>query len=371
VKPLDGIVVLDLTRLLPGAAATQTLAAFGAEVIKVEEPGTGDYGRMMPPLVDGMGAVFRQVNRGKKSIAVNLKTPRGRDLLLGLAQKADVLIEGFRPGVMKRLGLDAEALQARNPRLIYATISGYGQSGPWAGMAGHDINYMALAGVLDLIGLPDGAPVIPGVQLADLAGGTLQALIGILLALAARAKTGRGQRVDVGMMQGLEALLPVARAWLGATGAAPERGRQTLSGRYACYNVYQARDGRWLAVGALEPKFWADLCRRLGCEQFVPDQFAEGARQQEIIAALREIFRQQDSRRWFESLKEYDCCVTPVLRLDEAETPAGVAPWLGSTPGRIEGAAPLLGEHTQPVLREAGVSQQEIDALAREGVIQG
>lgn len=288
-RPLDGLAVLDLTRLLPGAAATQLLANYGAEVIKIEAPGVGDYARHMPPLIDGEGAVFRASNRGKRSVALDLKNPRDAEAFRRMAAGADVLIEGFRPGVMRRLGLDYEALRPLNERLIYASLTGYGQSGPYAAQAGHDVNYLALGGLLGLTG-PEDAPAIPGAQVADLAGGALQAVIGILLALEARHRTGRGQHVDVAMLDGVAWLMTLPLAVYSATGHSPERARTTLSGRYACYNLYRAREGRWLAVGALEPKFWAALCQRLGCPEFEADQFAEGSRQAEIKSALDRIF---------------------------------------------------------------------------------
>src|SRR5579871_3534830 len=216
-RPLDGLVVLDLTRLLPGAAATMQLASFGAEVIKIEEPGRGDYAREIPPLLDGQGAVFQLVNRGKKSVVLDLKSDAGRAALLRLAGTADVLVESFRPGTAARLGLGYETLAARNPRLIYVSIIGYGQQRAWSALAGHDINYQALSGVLDLNGECGGPPLIPGVPLADLAGGALQAVNGVLLALAAREKTGRGQAVDVSMADGAAWLLSVPLAMLAAT----------------------------------------------------------------------------------------------------------------------------------------------------------
>ena len=303
-RPLDGVTILDLTRLLPGAAATMLLANFGAEVIKIEESGGGDYARRMPPLIDGEGVVFRATNRGKKSIVLNLKSADGKATFRGLAAKADVLIEGFRPGVMKRLALDYEALRPQNERLIYVSVTGYGQSGPNAGMAGHDINYIALGGLLDITG------AIPGAQIADLAGGSLQAVIGILLALVARQKTGRGQFVDVSMLDGVTWLMALPLAVYSATGELPAPGATMLSGRYACYQTYRAADGRWLAAGALEPKFWAALCGKLGCPEFIPDQFAEGERQAEIIESLRRIFRTKSTAEWLEVFNGADVCVT-------------------------------------------------------------
>jgi alpha-methylacyl-CoA racemase len=356
-RPLDGITVLDLTRLLPGGAATLLLANFGADVIKIEEPRAGDYGRSMPPFLSGEGAVFHLINRGKKSVALDLKDVRGMEAFLSLASRADVVIESFRPGVMARLGLDYDTLSARNGRLIYVAISGYGQQGPRRGMAGHDINYQALGGTLDITGEEGGPPVIPGVQIADLAGGAMQAVIGVLLALAARAQTGRGQMVDVSMMDGAAWMLPVALAFHQATGTLPERGAGVLTGRYACYHLYRCADGHWISVGALEPKFWSALCRALDCEQFIPDQFAEGERRKEMIAALSRIFETRAAEEWIAFLTPYDACVAPVHNVAEVMCDFGlgegetvVAPKLSATPGRLGGPPPRLGEHTQDVL---------------------
>jgi crotonobetainyl-CoA:carnitine CoA-transferase CaiB-like acyl-CoA transferase len=341
VRPLDGITILDLTRLLPGAAATMLLANFGAEVIKIEEPGGGDYARQMPPLIDDEGAVFRATNRGKKSIVLDLKTADGKATLERLAAQADVLIEGFRPGVMQRLGLDYETLRPLNERLIYVSLTGYGQTGPNAAMAGHDINYIALGGLLDITG------AIPGAQIADLAGGSLQAVIGVLLALAARHKTGRGQFVDVSMLDGVTWLLALPLAVYSATREIPAPGATMLSGRYACYQTYRAGDGRWLAAGALEPKFWAALCGKLGCPEFIPDQFAEGERQAEIVESLRKIFQTKSAAEWLELFRGSDVCVTLVRNIAEVDADRGseVIPKLSDTPGRAGDRPPRLDEH--------------------------
>lgn len=356
-RPLDGITVLDLSRLLPGGAATLLLANFGAEVIKIEEPGAGDYGRSMPPFLDWEGAVFHLVNRGKKSVVLDLKNPREKEAFLRLVPRADVLVESFRLGVMARLGLDYETLRRLNERLIYVAITGYGQDGADSAMAGHDINYLAQGGVLDITGAEGGPPVIPGVQFADLAGGAMQAVIGVLLALAARARTGQGQRVDCSMLAGAAWLLPVPLAFYQATGALPERGAGVLSGRYACYHLYRCADGRWISVGALERKFWESLCRALDCEQFVADQFAEGERRMEIIAALARIFETRAAGEWVERLRPYDACVAPVKNVAEIMRDLGlgkgesvVIPKLSATPGRLGGAPPRLGEHTGQTL---------------------
>ena len=344
---LEGIAVLDLTRLLPGAVATQYLADWGAEVIKVEQPGAGDYARTMSP------PVFRRTNAGKKSIVLDLKNSRCRDILKSLAATADVLIEGNRPGVMERLGLCYPELSALNKRLIYVSLTGYGQRGPYTDLAGHDINYMALGGVLGL-----NLPVIPGVQIADLVGGSMQAVMAILLALVTRHRTGQGQHLDVSMYAGVTSLLTIPLAGYRDTGCEPKPGAETLSGRYACYNIYEAADGRWLAVGALEAKFWAELCRRLDCEELIQRQFEEP--QQAVKARVAAIFRTQRAQDWFEQLRDSDCCVTPVRTVGEVAA---------ELPDRTGPPAPALGEHTIEVLSRAGLAPAELEELKRQGVI--
>ena len=345
---LDNVVVLDLTRLLPGAVATAYLAQNGAEVIKIEQPGEGDYARAIAP------EVFAATNGGKKSVSIHLKDLRGRDLLLKLVAKADVLIEGFRPGTMSRLGLSYDVVREINPRLVYASLTGYGQAGPYASLAGHDVNYLALGGALSL-----NLPVIPGIQIADLAAGAMQAVIEILLALLERMRTGAGRHLDISMLAGVQSLLTVPLAEHRRTGREPQTGEEILSGRYACYNLYQASDGRWLAVGALETKFWAELCRQIGGEDLIPLQFDEESRGRvkERVAA---IFRTRTAEEWFETLRDFDCCVTPLRTISEvaAELPP---PGSSSPPG--------LGEHTRTILRRCGIGDDQLDQLERDGVI--
>lgn len=353
---LDHITVLDLTRLLPGGAASAALQAEGAVVIKIEEPGTGDYARSMPPLIEGMGAVFRETNGGKKSVALNLKTAEGREAFLALAQTADILLEGFRPGVMARLELSYDLLSRRNPRLIYAAITGYGQLGQMALKAGHDINYLAISGVLSVIGSKSGTPVIPGVQLGDLAGGTMQAVNRILLALIERAQTGRGRFIDVSMTGGLSALMTIPNASYKASGKPMRCANETLTGRYACYNVYQSSDGAWFAVGALEPKFWRAFCIALNCEDLCAGQFAGEPRQTAIVARVAELFAARRGSEWREFWASIDACVTPVLSVAE-------------TPMMATGVAPELGEHTREILRGIGYNDARIDELAARGAI--
>lgn len=350
---LDGITVLDLTRLLPGGVATMWLANFGADVIKVEQPGVGDYARSTKPL-------FEATNRGKKSVEIDLKDPDGRAAFLHLADRADVVVESFRPGVMDRLGCGYEVLSARNPRLVYCAITGYGQTGPWRDMAGHDINYTAMAGLLELVGCSGGPPAIPATQIADLAGGSMQAVIGILLALLSRHRSGQGQFIDVSMMDGVAAMLPVALSQFQATGVLPERGAEFLTGKFACYNVYPTQDGRWLAVGALESKFWINLCTALGRTDFIADQYAPDSRQDEIKRALAGQFSEKTAAEWWTLLRAVECCVTPLRTLAEVaadphfeERPIGLIPKLSDTPARQCTAGPSLGEHTREILAAA------------------
>jgi crotonobetainyl-CoA:carnitine CoA-transferase CaiB-like acyl-CoA transferase len=390
-KPLDGITVLDLTRLLPGAVATMTLGDFGADIIKIEEPGLGDPARQSRAGIKQPGAYFLATNRNKRSIAINLKQPAGRQIFLELANKADVIVEGFRPGVMDRLGIGYEILKKLNPRLVYCAITGYGQDGPYRGNAGHDINYISIAGLLGVNGMTDGPPVIPGVQIADLAGGSMHAVIGILLALQARERTGEGQMVDVSMMDGSLAMMFVPFAAYLANGAQPQRGAQGLSGRYACYQVYQTKDGRFLALGALEPKFWVNACRVLGREDLIDIQFVDDE-QRECIRALSDIFQTKTAHEWLAAFEGVDTCLALVKDVEEMfddpqvkhrgliaeiDHPESgkikqIAPTvkLSGTPGEMRSPPPLLGEHTSEVLRELGYSDDIINKLSRDGVIQ-
>ena len=368
---LEHITILDLTRLLPGAAATQMLAAFGARVIKIEQPGLGDYARHGFGS-KGVNPLFLETNRNKQSIALNLKKDGGKLVLRQLVERADMLIESFRPGVMDRLELDYEALAKCNPKLIYVALSGYGQRGEYSQMAGHDLNYLGMAGVLDEIGTP-AAPAMLGVQLADLAGGSYQVVMGALIALEARHRTGTGQFVDVSMMDGVTGLLPVPYSMFKASGSPPQRGNELLSGRYACYNIYRTSDGRWITVGALEAKFWASLCHELGCPELVPAQFSLD--QTEVKSRVAAIFVTDTAEAWFARLRHKDCCVAPVRTIDEvhkdphfAEHPIGMGPKLAATPGAYVSEAPALGEHTAAVLRELGYADEQIDHLKETGI---
>jgi crotonobetainyl-CoA:carnitine CoA-transferase CaiB-like acyl-CoA transferase len=317
-KPLDHITVLDLTRLLPGAVATMWLGDFGANVIKIEDKKSGDPARHMPPFINGEAAIFLATNRNKKSITLDLKNPDDKESFLKLAATADVLVEGFRPGVMRRLGFDYETLKILNPRLVYCSISGYGQDGPYREIGGHDINYMAISGALGLNGLAGDRPAIPGVQIADLAGGSMQSVMGILLALMARAKSGAGQFVDVSMMDGAFNMMQVPLSIFFATGHSPQSGNETLSGKLACYNIYETLDGRHLSLGALELKFWENACRVIGREDFISLHRGDDVEQEKCIAEVREIFKSKTAQEWLELFSKTDACLMLINNVEEA-----------------------------------------------------
>lgn len=388
--PLEGLVVLDLTRLQPGNYATMVMGDLGADVIKIEEPGRGDYVRWTPPMVGDMSAMHRVLNRNKRSVTLNLKNPKGAELLLKMVEGADVLIESFRPGVMDRLGVGYDALSQRNPGLIYAAITGYGQDGPYKDRAGHDLNYLAYGGVLGTGGVKEGPPVLPSVQVADLSG-AMMAVIGVLSALHKRQSTGEGELIDVGMMD-------VAISWLALhvapwfAGAEPlRRGEGYLNGGFPFYRVYECKDGGYMSVGALEPQFWAALCNALEMPELVGEQFSDADRQRQIHKLLEEKFLTKTRDEWTAALAGIDACVAPVNDFPEmaedpqvvaremmnpAPTPEapswrdlGVAVKLRRNPGSLSKGAPGLGEHNQEVYGGLGLSSDEVQTLSGEGAI--
>ncbi len=395
---LRGLRVLDLTFYLPGPYATLFLADLGAEVIKIENPAGGDPLRGLGPGGGSpAGSVFFQaVNRGKKSVALDLKSTEGRDLFLRLAATADGVIEQFRPGVARRLGIDHTAVRAANPRLTYVSLSGYGQTGPLAGEAGHDINYMARSGLLSLFAADE--LTLPPIQIADLNGGNLAA-IALLAGMLSARMTGEGSYVDVSMTDGLLSLMGLTVSnYLAAGGSPPERSNLFLAGGEPSYNVYRAADGRFLAVGALEPKFWANLCAVLA--QGDPEK--KGA---DTIAASREeaarVFATRPAEEWLRLTAGLDVCLAPVLTVAEAlqsdlvrerkmvtevggeagtgaagrqiASPLAVSPLTEAPDGGRPPArpAPRLGEHNRDILLALGLSGDEFADLARRGVISG
>jgi len=396
--PLAGLRVLDLSRLLPGGFCSLLLADLGADVLKVEDTGMGDYVRWSPPYVEGAddsarSALFLALNRNKRSIRLDLKSDAGKEILLKLAREHDVLLESFRPGVLERLGLGYERLARENPRLVCCAITGYGQDGPKRDAAGHDQNYLALGGLLGLTGEPGGPPTQSAVQIADVGGGGLMAAVGILAALRERERSGRGQVVDVSMFDGALSFLAMTAAAALTDGVAPRRGLMPLSGQFACYRPYECKDGGWVACGALEPKFWQAWCRGAGREDLIEQQFA--APGSDGVRAVEEAFRSRTRAEWEAFAAEHDCCVEPVLELSEAleselvrarqmvvelEQPGADAPVrllglpikLDRTPGDPTRApGPALGEHTDEVLAALGYGAEEIAALKASGTVAG
>jgi alpha-methylacyl-CoA racemase len=396
--PLSDVRVLDLTRLLPGGFCSQLLADFGADVVKVEDTGMGDYVRWAPPYYgeeaqQGLGtrsALYLSLNRNKRSIRLDLKSDGGREALLRLVRDADVVLEGFRPGVLDRLGVGYERMKERNRAVVYCAITGYGQTGPNTGRAGHDMNYLGLIGLLGLTGEPDRRPIQSAGQIADLGGGALMAAFGVMAALHEARRSGEGQVVDVSMADGaLSWLTMVAGAYL-CDGEVPRRGVGQLTGRFVCYLPYEAADG-YITMGALEPQFWARFCAGVGREDLVARQFEPTG--SEAWTEVAEIFRSRTRTEWKAFNDEHDAMIEPVLDLDEAldselvraremvvewEQPGlgpvrqlGLPVKLSRTPGTVHAPAPALGEHTREVLADAGLSPEEIEALLESGAAAG
>lgn len=372
-RPLDGLRVLDLSRLLPGPFATMLLADLGAAVDKVEDPKAGDYLRTMPPLAsDGMNAIFHGLNRSKRSLVLDLKRPEGRDALLRLLPRYDVLVESFRPGVLARLGLGHDVLLATHPGLIVCAITGYGQDGPLASRAGHDLNYLARAGVLGFTGPADGPPQPPGMQVADVGGG-LYGVIGVLAALHERARTGAGKVVDVAMSEAA-ASFAIFGFGLRAGGLDPGRGRDVLMGGIAPYRTYATRDGGAVALAALEPKFWMAFCAGVGIPAEM-QALVPGPHQAALQEKLEALFASRTRDEWTAFGEAHDCCLEPVATPEEALAAPqvlarglvareGDALHLGTPAGKpAAGPAPRQGADTDAILREAGLSEDDIAAL--------
>jgi len=402
--PLEGIRVLDLSRLLPGGFCSLLLADFGADVVKVEDTGMGDYIRWSPPYYEGThdsakSALFLSLNRNKRSIRLDLKSEGGREALLALVRDADVVLESFRPGVLERLGVGYERMREENPRIVYCAISGYGQTGPKRDASGHDMNYLGLVGLLGLTGAGGGEPVQAAGQIADLGGGALMAAFGILAALRERdgmpahpgrpgSGSGEGQLVDVSMADGALSWLAMVAAAYFADGTVPRRGELPLAGSLICYRPYECADG-WVSLGALEPKFWQAWCRGVGREDLVAMQFERPG--SAAHAQVEELFRARTRDQWEAFAREHDCCLEPILELDEALSSRlvaeremvvelnqpgatvpvrqlGVPVKLSRTPGehaRLPG--PALGEHTEELLAQAGFPPERIAELLECG----
>jgi crotonobetainyl-CoA:carnitine CoA-transferase CaiB-like acyl-CoA transferase len=383
-RPLEGIRILDLSRLLPGPFATLVLADLGATVDKLEDPELGDYLRHTPPHAEGTSVAFHGLNRGKRSIVLDLKSKDGIDAFVRLVASYDVLFDQFRPGVLARLGVGHEKLLEENPELIVCALTGYGQDGPLRDRAGHDLNYLGRAGLLGLMGPPDRPPQLPSFQLADIGGG-LWSVIAILAALRERDRTGKGTILDVAMTDCVVPFAAVALARLFG-GEVPQRGAEYLTGGIAAYNTYFTKDGESVTLGALEPKFLQRFCLGAGIP-FDPLAIVPGPHQAEMKARYAAVFGERTRAEWARFGREHDCCVEPVLRPDEllddplltargvfVKTSAGSATFHEyRTPvtRRDDGVAPApaAGEHAVRVLAEAGFSADEIAALRDTRVV--
>ncbi len=376
---LSGIKVLDLSRLLPGPYCSMILADHGARVIAIEDR------RFMDD-----GLFFSQLYRNKEHMSLNLKTEEGKKIFFRLANDADVILEGFRPGVVQRLGVDYDTVLKVNPKIIYCSISGYGQTGEYRDRAGHDVNYLSISGALDLIGQANHPPSIPGIQIADIAGGGMNAAIGILMALFARERTGKGQYIDISMTDGLVSFMPFAFFLKQITGQFPERGDSILSHRYACYNTYETADGRYISVGTVENRFWKNLCEFLEVPEYTPLQYDEN-RRQEIIDFMKTTFRKKTFKQWKKDLAGIDACCEPIQNFSEVlKNPLfreremivevtgkdgiktlviGVPVKLSETPGSVITPPVAFGENTEAILKELGYSKKQIKELSDMEVI--
>ncbi len=386
---LDGLHVLDLSRLLPGPLCTMILGDLGADVVKVEQPEIGDYARFAPPLIGDTGSAFLMLNRNKRSITLNLKNAEAKEILHKLATKADVFVESYQPGVAERLGVGYPAIRKVNEHIIYCSISGYGQTGPYRDLVGHDLNYAAYSGAIGATGLKGGPPIIPAVQIADIQS-AIYAAVAITAALYRREKTGEAEFIDVSLMDTAVAsmIMPLSFHFAGAS---TERGESFLSGGAPFYNVYETKDRRFISIASLEPKFWAELCNALGVEEYQDQQIVSAEVSQQIRADLAEKFREKKRDEWIKILNEREIPCAPVYDVSEVpadpqvrarkmifemETEAFGKLNQLATPIRIShnplvvrSGPPKLGQHTLEILRGLGYSTKDVERLKTEGAI--
>jgi crotonobetainyl-CoA:carnitine CoA-transferase CaiB-like acyl-CoA transferase len=394
--PLTGIKILDLTKLAPGPHCTMILGDLGADIIRVDEPGV-PTGRRAQQAGGGDARALRPSSspanalaRNKQSIGLNLKSGPGKEIYLRLAQRADIVVEEFRPGVAKRLGIDYDALRSRNPRLIYCAVTGFGQTGPFKNYVGHDLNYVATAGALSLMGPENGLPAIPWNWLADYAGGGMHAAIGVLAALVARSQSGRGQYVDIAMLDGVMLLLAQALSAHFTSGRVPRRGSTPMDGAAPHYNRYYTKDGKIITIASMEPWFYANLCHALNCDEYLADQNNK-EKWPEIHARFTQLFTTRTRDEWFDHLSKSDICVGKMLTLDElehdpqikarnmiveVETPSGekvkqvgIAMKFSETPGSIRSVAPTTGQHTEAILADLGYTPEDVIRWRADGAI--
>ena len=400
-QALEGIKVLDFCRNAPGMFCTTVLADLGAEVLMVERP-MDESRSAYEKLVAGIEnrdderrhAAFNALQRNKRSIALNLKEAEAQQIVHKLVEAADVVVEGFRPGVMERLGAGYEKVRSINSRVVYCSVSGYGQDGPYSQMAGHDINYISVAGALGLIGEQDGKPAIPLNLIADYAGGGLCGAVGILAALMAREKTGAGQYVDIAMSEGVLYMLSGLVSDVLSRGISAERGGNRLNGGVPYYNVYRTKDDKYFSIAAIEPWFWENLCRAIDREDLLPYQDARGIKKTEVEQALSDVFMTKTRDEWFETLKDANISIGKVYSLEEAlddphaqqrgmvldiETPeipegrvrqVATSIHLSETPGRVGHLGSAVGQNTAEILAELGFESEVIVDLVNRQVVQ-
>ncbi len=376
-QPLTGIRILDLSRLLPGPYLTQLMADLGAEVIKVETPLAGDHARLAP-LEMGLGKMYETINQGKKSLALNYRNPRGRELFLKLAVSADVVLEGFRPTIADKYGIGYEAVRAVKPDIVYCSLSGYGQSGPYQQRAGHDLNYLSIGGALSLNGRSGERPVPYGLPIADLSGGMLAA-IAILGALLGRERSGQGLYLDMALLDGVISWMTPLALSAFFSGLDVGAGTHPLLGGRAFFNIYETSDAKYLTLAAVEPHFWGDFCKTVGRADLIERQHDP-----DLVAELETIFKQKTRAEWLALFADNDACVEPLNSVEEMLSdpqvrarghvrtdggkPAGMrSPFVFARSERLP--APALGADTRALLEEIGVSNTEIDALAERGII--
>jgi crotonobetainyl-CoA:carnitine CoA-transferase CaiB-like acyl-CoA transferase len=396
---LEDIKIIDLSWQGPGPFCSMILGDLGAEVIRVGPPPAA--GARQAARQTGSRAVAHQAsNRNKKSILLDLKSEEGRNIFYRMAKESDVIVDGFRPGVVKRLGIDYQTVSEVNPGIIYCAISGYGQDGPYRDLPGHDINYISIAGALNLIGEAGRQPVIPLNLVADYGGGGMSAAIGILGAIIARGKTGKGQYIDISLTDTVISLLTqsVLDGYF-LSGIAPRRGESSLGGGYPNYTIYETRDGRFISFGCLEPWLWENLCREIGKEEYIPfnpagerlPEHTGDERRQEIFASLKQLFLTKTRDEWFDLLSQKNVPVGKVYSLDEVvndsqvlhremvievEHPTegtvkqvGIAIKMSDTPGKVRNLAPLPGEQTDEILRGFGYNDEGIKQLRQQGIV--
>jgi len=376
-QPLSGIRILDLSRLLPGPYLTQLLADLGAEVIKVETPLAGDYTRLAPPEM-GLGDLYGTINQGKKSLALNYRSPRGRELFLQLAATADVILEGFRPTIADKYRIGYEAVRAVKPDIVYCSLSGYGQEGPYQQRAGHDFNYLSIGGAFSLNGRPGERLVPYGLPVADLSGGMLAA-IAILGALVGRERSGHGLYLDMALLDGVISWMTPLALSAYFSGLDVGAGTHPLLGGRAFFNIYETSDGKYLTLAAIEPHFWGDFCKTIGRTDLIERQYDPV-----LSAELEAIFQQKTRAEWLAMFADKDACVEPVNSVEEmlddpqvqarghvrteGGKPVGMhSPFVFARSERMP--APALGADTRALLVEIGVSDEEISALAERKIV--